>query len=310
MSFELSYYCGPMKTISIDESKGLGNAKFIDVRVPEHFQQGTYEGAVNLCVHEIVFAEEVEKQFPDKAINLVLLGPSTEGLEAVKAYEILEGLDYVNVYVLDGGVRSLLGSSSEIPYDDRTMPVLCKSKYSLDPSSSRVRWLGRNIANNHTGTLQFSSGEFGGDNGDLSIETSSVVVDMNSIFCEDLKDEKMAGVLVDHLKHSDFFEVEAFPVATGKLVSFKRLNNPVNDENVELELELEIRGKVTRVKSLGTLVFSEGGNKMSLQGIFRFDRSQHGSIYGSKSFFHSLGGHLVNNFIEIDYTINAHADEK
>lgn len=306
---EILKYLERMKKIALSEIDSLSNPVLLDVRTPELFAIKSYPGAINICVHEIVFADETAKQISDQSAPIVLLGPSAESHEAEKAYGILSAKGFSNVSALQGGIFGWLQSENDsAAYSDASLESEIFPSYKIDLESSRLRWLGRNIANNHTGTLAFKEGRFAFEAGSPKIEECEVMVDMSSMVCEDLKDEKMAGMLIGHLKNDDFFKVDEFPTSTGKLIKVERVqSSDGSDENIEFEVELDIRGHKSVYTSRAAAVFTEGGKKLSLQGVLRFDRSAHGSRYGSKSFFQALGGHLVNNLIEIDYTINANA---
>ena len=166
----------------------LGEGKppaLIDVLVDEHFKAVHLPGAVNVCVYEIVFLENMAKLIPDKDREIVVYGSGDRSLEALNAAEKLVNAGYRNVGMLQGGLNGwkALGYAVEgedtavleraeqaVPFED--------ARYVVDTEQSIINWFGRNRTTTHRGTLRFSSGEFSFTNGELK---GAFEVDMTSI---------------------------------------------------------------------------------------------------------------------------------
>jgi polyisoprenoid-binding protein YceI len=171
----------------------------------------------------------------------------------------------------------------------------------LDLTESRVQWTGRNLLNRHDGTLKLKSGEVEIHEGRL--DGGSFVLDMRGIGCSDLAGDHLHEVLIAHLLSDDFFEVDEYPEASFRILAAK----PVA-EATPGSPDLKVRGILTLKGIEGEIEFlastgitAEG--KLAAQASFAIDRTRWNVIYGSGKFFRSLGGHLVNDMIEIQLRI-------
>ena len=161
-------------------------------------------------------------------------------------------------------------------------------KSEIDLSKSHVLWTGKKIGGTHNGKILIQSGSFELKNG--KIVSGNVVIDMNSITNDDLKDAGYNRQLVDHLKSDDFFGVNNYPTATFKLTSAGKFNS---DKAVVTGL-LTIKGKTEKV----SFVVNRRGNVYLSQ--LKVDRSKFGVRYGSKSFFNDLGDKVIDDIFTLD----------
>ena len=143
-------------------------------------------------------------------------------------------------------------------------------KSEIDLSKSQVLWTGKKIGGSHNGKIQIQSGSFELKNGE--VVSGNVVIDMNSLTNDDLKDAGYNKQLVDHLKSDDFFGVNNHTTATFKITRAGKFNS---DKALVTGL-LTIKGKTEKV----SFVVNRKDNVYSTQ--LKVDRSKFGVRYGSK----------------------------
>jgi len=161
-------------------------------------------------------------------------------------------------------------------------------KSEIDLSKSQVLWTGKKIGGSHNGKIQIQSGSFELKNGE--VVRGNVVIDMNSLTNDDLKDAGYNKQLVDHLKSDDFFGVNNHPTATFKITRAGKFNS---DKALVTGL-LTIKGKTEKV----SFVVNRKDNVYSTQ--LKVDRSKFGVRYGSKSFFNNLGDKVIDDMFTLD----------
>jgi len=150
----------------------------------------------------------------------------------------------------------------------------------VDVAKSNVKWLGKKVGGEHSGTIALKEGALEVNGG--KVTGGKVVIDMNTIVDNDIADAGMNGKLVGHLKSDDFFGVVAFP--TAELVITK-----VDGNNFSGNLTI----KGTTNPTSFTATASKDGKSTLYKGTITIDRSKYNVRYGSKSFFDNLGDKVI-----------------
>ncbi len=170
-------------------------------------------------------------------------------------------------------------------------------KQKINTSSSTVKWTGSKIGGSHDGYISVKSGHISLDNG--NIKAGELVIDMNSITNEDLKDEGYKEKLVSHLKSDDFFGTATYPTASFKLNKATEFNDnkatiegtlTIKDHSEDISFELIKDGNIYRTK-------------------LDIDRSKFNVRYGSSSFFDNLGDKVIYNIFTLDIELYAESEE-
>lgn len=166
-----------------------------------------------------------------------------------------------------------------------------ESKNEIDLKKSRVEWTGRKLTGEHYGEIAASQGYLTFNK--MRLTGGHFEIDMNSITCSDITDEKSNKRLVDHLKSDDFFSASKFPHARFEITKseYKSENNYLITGN------LTIKGS-TNALSFPATVTSDNG-VTTAKATMVFDRSKYDIKFGSQSFFENLGDKLVYDDIEI-----------
>ena len=160
----------------------------------------------------------------------------------------------------------------------------------VDVAKSTVKWLGKKVTGQHSGTISIKEGSLDVNKG--KVTGGKVVIDMNSIVDTDLTDAAWNAKLVGHLKSDDFFGVATYP--TAELVVTKV-------EGTTFTGNLTIKG-ITNPVSFTAASAKEGGNTV-YKGTLTIDRSKFNVKYGSKSFFDNLGDKVIYDEFTLDFNL-------
>ncbi len=262
----------------------------IDIRTEEDFLGRHLDHAKNFCVYEVVFVEKVKKAYPDLSTPIIVYGQNNHYKGSEYAFQKLTLAGYSNVRILKGGLEAILGPIGTDPWPS--------GQLKLDTGKSLLRWFGRNLLNEHEGTLQLTEGSILiGE--DQRCQEAWVAVDMTKMDCTDLTEEGGKRGLINHLSNTDFFDVSNYPQSCFELKEMTPFQDTkVGIDNHEIKGIFEIRG-IRREFSFPAHVYAlkEG---LGLQAQFNFDRTKWGALYGSASIFESLGMHVVCDLVTLN----------
>ena len=160
----------------------------------------------------------------------------------------------------------------------------------VDVAKSSVKWLGKKVTGEHSGTINIKEGNLEVANG--KVTGGKVVIDMSTLANTDLTDAGMNGKLVGHLKSDDFFGVATYP--TAELVITKVEGNTFSGN-------LTIKG--TTNPASFTATSAKDGKTTVYKGTLTVDRSKYNVKYGSKSFFDNLGDKVIYDEFTLDFSL-------
>lgn len=301
-----------MKSLTAAEVRAApGSPTLLHVLPEEHYQGTHLPGAVNACVYEMVFLDNVAKHVPDKTAPVIVYGAGGGSLDSAVAAEKLEKAGYTQISLLTGGLAEWQaqglpteGSGTPAKADIEAMQAApADGTFQVDTEQSLVRWTGRNLFNHHHGTLKLAGGEIKVVNGALVV--ARFTLDMNSLANEDLTDPDYNALLIRHLKDDDFFAVERFP--TAELACSKAEPLPActpGTPNFVLHGALTLRG-VTRDLSFPAVIAAADADHLTGQAELDLDRTQFGANYGSGRLFAFLGKHVVNDHVHLHLKLHA-----
>lgn len=170
-------------------------------------------------------------------------------------------------------------------------------KYVIDTKESVVMWrafMQFVLGAGHHGYVYLSKGELMIDKDQLV--GGSVVVDMNTI--EDEKHGKDNN-LINHLKNSDFFDVEKFPISTFGITAV----NQVNADTLRVSGLLTIKGIMRIVTFPAKMEMKDG--VVNATGKLTIDRTLWDVRYKSGKFFDNLKDDAISDNVEFDVKIVA-----
>lgn len=167
--------------------------------------------------------------------------------------------------------------------------------FKLDSVNTEIHWTGNKPTSFHEGNVRLKKGEiFTEMNG---IPKGGIIwIDMNSIVCTDITDSLDKKDLEDHLKDSDFFNVDSFPIAELYIDSFEIVNDSLTNSNAHGQLT--IKGITNPVKIKAQISVAE--NVMMIQiPEFSIDRTKWNISYKSKTIFPNLADKFIYDDIKL-----------
>jgi polyisoprenoid-binding protein YceI len=292
-----------VRPLGMDELKRWMDAgrpfALLDVLPAEMFQRSRLPGAVNACIYEITFLDQVAALLPDRKEPVVVYCAGSGSRASADAAERLLGVGYEEVYRFEGGREAWAGSG--LPFEGQPYEAPREARppdgtFTLDVGRSVIGWVGRNPGGSHDGTLRFRSGRVAVKGGHVA--SGSFEVDMGSIEVSDLSGE-MSDLLKRHLESEDFFAADRHPVARFDLTRMTPIPEATaGSPNYEAEGKLTIRG-VTQPVVFPATAAARDGSELTLEAHFDLDRTRWQVNYGSGKLYASLGMHLVNDHISL-----------
>ncbi len=299
-----------MDTIGSDllkTSLDAGTVVLIDVLPEFSFNAEHISGAKNAAVFEMAFLGKVKELVPDLNQAIVVYDTGDGSLAAKDAVTKLTAAGYTSVRALDGGLASWKASGESLAGDGifpAATPDPFPTELSVNTGDSVIRWTGRNLANQHFGTLKIASGTLTFDEGGM-LSGGEIIIDMGSIGVDDIKDESLAGVLIAHLVSDDFFEADKYPTAQLVLDTVEAtapISNGSPNLAIQATLTLKDVSAPIEIQAVGGLA---ADGTFAAQASFEFDRTTWNVLYGSGKLYQRLGMHLVNDFIALDVRLLA-----
>ena len=162
----------------------------------------------------------------------------------------------------------------------------------LNTSASSIKWIGSKVKSQHEGNIDFSKGHLIINDGKLT--GGEFVIDMTTITCTDIEDEKYQNKLVDHLKDPDFFDVDNFKTSKVKITKVKYLD----DNLYSIECDLTIKD-ITNAINFDAIVEIKGDQFYSKATII-VDRTKWGINYKSTKSIEAVSKSLILDDFQID----------
>lgn len=166
--------------------------------------------------------------------------------------------------------------------------IVFAQKVRLNPEASSIEWVGKKVASQHVGNIQFKSGSIVLK--DNQIVEGNFVVDMYTITNSDIENEGRNQRLVEHLKSEEFFGVDTYPEANFVVSNSTKFING----KAEISGYLTVKGKM---ESVTFEVFKLGD---TYSAKLEIDRSKFDVRYGSDSFFDNLGDNAINDLFTLN----------
>jgi polyisoprenoid-binding protein YceI len=164
-------------------------------------------------------------------------------------------------------------------------------KVQVDPVESTVEWTGKKLTGEHYGNISIKNGSLELNGSKLS--GGSFELDMGSITCKDIKDEKTNTRFINHLKSDDFFSVEEYPYSSFVITKAQHKGG----DNYEITGNLTIKGTTLPLTFNANITNTNG--KYIATANMKFDRSKYNVKFGSKSFFENIGDKIIYDDVEM-----------
>ena len=169
----------------------------------------------------------------------------------------------------------------------------------VDMENSQIKWIGRKVTGEHSGTLNLSGGWVVLDKN--SINYGKFIFDMASISNTDIESPEWKQKLEDHLKSEDFFHTDSFPQAILEIKGLQLvfIENSKNSE--QILADLTIRGITHEIKFPFELTQSQ--NNFTAKGSVDIDRTLYNINYKSGKFFDELGDKLIYDNFTVQFKV-------
>lgn len=176
--------------------------------------------------------------------------------------------------------------------------------YTVDPATSTLHWTAKKVTGQHDGFVKIQHGYLVMNHG--TPVGGSFDLDMTTITCADIKDEKKNQDLVGHLKGDDFFSVEKNPTATLKIGSITRIADAkAGEPNFQVNANLTIKG-ITQPVQFPAL-FEGTHQQVKATAKITIDRTKWNISYKSGTVFPSLADKAIADNVDFDVSIIANA---
>jgi len=188
----------------------------------------------------------------------------------------------------DIGVQ--VSSSDSLSLLDFEFPEYSNEQKSfIDTSNSFIEWVGENKLRNiqHKGNLDITENSYLVLDESASLTSGFVEIDMTT-----LRGDNEPQGLINHLRSSDFFDVDTYKTARFDILSIEKS---------------QARGLLT-IKDITREIdfsFTEDREAGRFAGQFSFDRSLWNITTLSRSFFANLGDSVVEDVITINFDVSA-----
>lgn len=281
----------------------------IDTLLDDHFRKIHLPGALNACVFQVTFMDQIKAITDDKNATIVLYGSSSRSMDAIAAGQKLYENGYEQFQILQGGIEAwceagfpVAGDAIDVSPDPETLLTLENRAYRVDTDQSTIQWWGRNPNTTHFGNVQISKGELTAKDGMI---TGTFDIEMDSITNINLEGDELQPVLIAHLKSEDFFLTRLFPKAVFTITNAAPIETPfLSIPNYHVNGSLQIRGIEAEQDFMAT-INKTAENDLVAEAHFDIDRTRWDVIYGSARFFEYLGMHLVFDVISFQVRIIA-----
>ncbi len=281
-------------------------AVVIDVMTPEDYAACHVAGALNACVYEVAFLDQIAELVPDRNRELILYDATGTTRSAELACERLQQAGYAKVSVLAGGLAAWRKEGLPLEVEETAASLgLRDGPYRVDAEKSTLEWIGRNLNKRHYGSIGIKAGELSITGGKLS--RGYIELDMTSISNLDLQDGGWRDVLIRHLKSDDFFAVDRFPTASFTSTGWEtREENSLNAVKGIVTGKLKIRDVTREIRIPATIAPQDDGS-IQAHAAFDLDRTLWNACYGSCRLFERLGMHFVDDLISLELFVVAGA---
>lgn len=178
--------------------------------------------------------------------------------------------------------------------------------YTIDPSSSEIKWKGFKPTGVHNGTVPVSSGTITVEDG--LVTDGTIEIDMTGITVLDLQGENKDR-LESHLrgtnpgKEEDFFNVGKYPKATYEINSATFLSNDP-DANQMISGTLTIKD-ISKPVNFRAKVNVDEDQLTATTPEFEIDRTQFDIKFKSRKFFNDLQDDFINDEFALQIGIKA-----
>lgn len=195
------------------------------------------------------------------------------------------------IVVFSALILASCGNSSDNKASSDEVDISIAGDYKVDSIETSLLWTGKKLASSHQGVVKIQKGNLKVVNGRLL--SGDIIINMTSIEVKNEENETK-NKLQNHLRESDFFDVEKYPVAVLKIISF---------ENGQINADLTIKDKTKNIIFPAQIQISEEEIIGSAQ--FSINRTDWGIIYGSSTYLDVVKDKIISDNIDFKVSLKA-----
>jgi len=163
--------------------------------------------------------------------------------------------------------------TSLTPAGNSEQPEPKGTRLPISSENSKIEFTGSKVTGKNDGGFKQFSGTIDLVNDKAEASAVSVEIDMNSLFTDAVR-------LTKHLKSSDFFDVEKFPIST--FASTKIVANEEKGENsYTVTGDLELRGTKRSITFPAKITI--GDSEVAVDAEFAINRKDFGIVYAGRA---------------------------
>lgn len=182
---------------------------------------------------------------------------------------------------------SVATSAPETPGGTASPMAVAGKAYIIEPTTSKVEWVGSKVTGKHDGGFKQFHGMVGVVDNDPEKSTVQIEIDATSIWADDPK-------LTEHLQSKDFFEVETYPTATFKSTQIKK-----DGDKYAITGDLTMHGQTKQITFPATIQVAE--DRVKADAEFSIKRFDFGIVYKGKA------DNLIRDEVVLKLNIDAKA---
>lgn len=177
------------------------------------------------------------------------------------------------------------------------MTALYPQTYVINTEKSSLTWQGEKLTGKHNGSLKVKSGTV--TIKDNIITGGKVEADMTTIQDFDIEDEEYRTKLENHLKSTDFFGADSFPVAVFRFKS----GIPIEKDTYIIKGDMLIKGISNPVEFKATILINK--KSAGAKGTLTLDRTKWNVRYNSSYFFPNIGDKIIYDNFTVGFDLTA-----
>ncbi len=171
-------------------------------------------------------------------------------------------------------------------------------EYIVDTKKSEITWEGKKVTGTHNGLVNIQDAKIIKKGKTFS---GTIIIDMTSITCLDIKDPDYNRKLVSHLKSVDFFNTEKHRTAVLQIISTKKKKN----DYYIVKAKITIKGISRKIDFTAKIQNFHKKKVIVAKGKLKIDRTKFGIRYKSGKFFKSLGDKLIYDDFILTFQVSA-----
>ncbi|HEX8331696.1 MAG TPA: YceI family protein, partial [Segetibacter sp.] len=175
--------------------------------------------------------------------------------------------------------------------------------FTVDTTTSRIRFTGNGVGKNHPGVFRLSSGTVSIANNQVT--GGDFVINIKSMEMEE-EGDMFQNKLKPHLLSGDFFDADKFGTGKFKITKVEPYSSEGKDTSIVAGANFSVSGNLTLKETTKNITFPAkidlDGMTLKAKGNFNIDRTQWKMNYGNDK---TLGDKFISETVNIEIDLEA-----